>query len=144
MAIQTIGFDKVNQLRHVRFFKNLDGVKKQMRRHASILRPKFELVEQVFKNELTGLANWTKPNGGYFITLFVDGYAKEVIQRCKECGIVLTEAGCAFPYHIDPFNSVIRIAPSFSCIDDLFLASTILCLCVKIEHLLKMLKKEGC
>ncbi len=133
MGIQTIGFDKVNQLRHVRFFKNLDGVKAQMRKHAAILRPKFELVEKILKEELTGIATWNKPNGGYFITLNVNGCAKEVIQRCKDCGVVLTEAGCAFPYHNDPNNSVIRIAPSYPKISELELATKILCLCTKIE-----------
>lgn len=134
MGIQTIGFDKVNQLRHVRFFKNLDGVKEQMRKHAEILRPKFELVEMILEEELTGIASWNKPNGGYFISLKVKNCAKEVIQRCKECGVVLTDAGCAFPYHNDPNNEVIRIAPSFPSLDELELATRILCLSVKIEN----------
>lgn len=133
MGIQTIGFDKVNQLRHVRFFKNLDGIKTQMRKHAAILRPKFELVEKILEAELMGLATWNKPNGGYFITLNVNGCAKEVIQRCKECGVILTEAGCAFPYHTDPNNSVIRIAPSYPELNELELATKIICLCTKIE-----------
>ena len=79
LGIQTIGYDKVNQLRHVRFFKNLDGVKEQMKKHADILRPKFEIVEKILENELTGIATWNKPHGGYFISLNVDGFAKEVI-----------------------------------------------------------------
>ena len=132
MGIQTIGFDKVNQLRHVRFFKNLDGVKAQMRKHAAILRPKFELVEKILEEELTGVATWNKPNGGYFITLNVSGHAREVIQMCKECGVMLTEAGCAFPYHKDPNNSVIRIAPSYPSLKELELATKILCLCIKM------------
>lgn len=134
MGIQTIGFDKVNQLRHVRFFQDLDGVKAQMRKHAAILRPKFELVERILEEELKGIASWTKPNGGYFITLKVKNCAKEVIQRCKECGVTLTEAGCAFPYHKDPKNEIIRIAPSYPNIEELELASKILCLSVKIEN----------
>ena len=133
LSIQTIGYDKVNQLRHVRFFKNLDGVKTQMRKHADILRPKFELVERILEKELTGIATWNKPNGGYFISLNVDGCAKEVIERCKECGVILTEAGCAFPYHKDPENRVIRIAPSYPSLEELELATRILCLSVKIE-----------
>ena len=133
LGIQTIGYDKVNQLRHVRFFKNLDGVKAQMRKHADILRPKFELVERILEEELTGIATWNKPNGGYFISLNVDGCAKEVIERCKECGVILTEAGCAFPHHKDPDNKVIRIAPSYPSLKELELATKILCLSVKIE-----------
>ena len=132
LSIQTIGYDKVNQLRHVRFFKNLDGVKAQMKKHASILRPKFEMVERIFEEELTGIAEWNKPNGGYFIALKVKGCAKEVIKKCHECGVTLTEAGCAFPYHQDPNNEIIRIAPSYPSLQDLELATRILCLSVKI------------
>lgn len=141
MSVSTIGYDKVNQLRHVRFFKNLDGVKAQMKKHADILRPKFELVESVLEKELTGLATWTKPHGGYFISLTVDGVAKEVVARCKECGVELTGAGCAYPYHFDPKNENIRIAPSFPSMDELKTASEILSLSVKIETLNKRLKK---
>ena len=133
MSKQTIGYDKVNQLRHVRFFKNLDGVKAQMKKHADILRPKFELVEKILADELTGIAIWNKPKGGYFIALNVKGCAKEVIARCKECGVVLTEAGCAFPYHNDSDNRVIRIAPSYPSLSDLEIATKILCICVKLE-----------
>ena len=134
MGISIIGYDKVNQLRHVRFFKDLNGIKNQMRKHADILRPKFELVEKILEEELTGIAIWNKPNGGYFISLKVNGCAKEVIQRCKECGVVLTDAGCAFPYHKDPENSVIRIAPSYPSLEELEIATRVLCLCVKLEN----------
>ena len=137
MGISTIGYDKVNQLRHVRFFKDLEGVKEQMRKHAEILRPKFELVERILNAELTGIAKWNKPKGGYFISLEVPGIAKEVIQRCKECGVALTDAGCAFPYHKDPNNSVIRIAPSYPKIEELELATRILSLSIRIEKELK-------
>ena len=133
MGISTIGYDKVNQLRHVRFFKDLDGVKEQMRKHAEILRPKFELVERILEEELTGIAKWNQPKGGYFISLEVPGIAKEVIQRCKECGVTLTDAGCAFPYHNDLDNAVIRIAPSFPRVEELELATRVLTLSVKIE-----------
>ena len=133
MGIQTIGYDKVNQLRHVRFFKDLEGICEQMKKHADILRPKFELVEKILQEELEGVATWNKPHGGYFISLNVKGCAKEVIQRCKECGVILTEAGCAFPYHCDPSNSIIRIAPSFPSLEELETATRILCLCTKIE-----------
>lgn len=133
LSIQTIGYDKVNQLRHVRFFKNLDGVKAQMKKHAAILRPKFEMVEHIFEQELTGIAEWNKPNGGYFIALKVKGCAKEVIEKCRECGVALTEAGCAFPYHKDPNNEIIRIAPSCPTLEELEIASKVICLAVKLE-----------
>ena len=137
MKIKTIGFDKLNQLRHVRFFQNLEGVKEHMRKHANILRPKFELVEKILGEELSGIARWNKPRGGYFITLRVNGCAEEVIRRCRECGVILTDAGCAFPYHKDPDNSVIRIAPSCPTLEELEKAARILCLSVKIEGILK-------
>ena len=133
LAVQTIGFDKVNQLRHVRFFKDLEGVEAQMKKHAEILRPKFELVERILRENLTGIATWSTPHGGYFITLNVPGHAKAVVKRCFECGVKLTEGGCAFPYHFDPQDSVIRIAPSYPSLDELETATKILCLCVKIE-----------
>ena len=136
MGYSTIGYDKVNQLRHVRFFKNLDGIKAQMRRHAEVLRPKFEVVESILEEELSGLATWSKPNGGYFIALKTKGIASKVIARCKDCGLILTEAGCAYPYHKDPEDSLIRIAPSYPSLEELELASRILCLAVKIETLL--------
>lgn len=139
MGIQTIGYDKVNQLRHVLFFKNLEGVKAQMRKHADILRPKFEMVERILEEEVKGIAKWNNPRGGYFISLYVNGVAKEVVQRCKECGVELTPAGATYPYHNDPHNSNIRIAPSFPSIDELEKATRILCLAVKIETLKKEL-----
>ena len=136
MGYSTIGYDKVNQLRHVRFFKDLDGIKAQMRKHAEVLRPKFEAVESILEEELTGLATWSKPNGGYFIALKTKGIASKVIARCKDCGLILTEAGCAYPYHKDPEDSLIRIAPSYPSLEELELASRILSLSVKIETLL--------
>ena len=133
LKYKTIGYDKVNQLRHVRFFKDLNGVKEQMRKHADILRPKFELVNEMLEKELKGIATWTKPKGGYFVSLYVDGKAKEVIDKCKTCGVKLTEAGCAYPYHKDPSNAHIRIAPSYLSLDEIKLAMEVICLAVKIE-----------
>ena len=134
-GISTIGYDKVNQLRHVRFFKDLNGVKEQMKKHADILRPKFESVEETLEKELTGLAEWAKPKGGYFISLTVKGIAEQVVKDCKEAGVILTPAGSAYPYRKDPENANIRIAPSFPSLSELKIASEILCLCVKIERL---------
>ena len=137
MKVSTIGYDKVNQLRHVRFFKDLGGIKAQMRGHAAILRPKFELVERLFEEELKGIASWSKPKGGYFIALEVPGIAKQVIERCDHCGVHFTEAGCAFPYHKDPENKIIRVAPSVPSLKELEIAIRVLCLSVQIESLLR-------
>ena len=135
----TIGYDKVNQLRHVRHFKNLEGIKATMSKHASILRPKFELVESILENNLKEYKDITfnKPLGGYFISLEVPGIAKQVIDRCKQVGLVLTPYGSSYPYHNDPNNSNIRIAPSFPSLKELEMATNILCLCIKIEKLIK-------
>ncbi|MBP5551243.1 MAG: aminotransferase [Bacilli bacterium] len=148
LSIQTIGFDKVNQLRQVRYFKNLDGIKEQMRMHANILRPKFEAAEEILDANLGGLGigNWTKPHGGYFISY--DGYngtAKEIVAKCKEIGILLTDAGAAFPYHLDPNDSNIRIAPSAPQLDKVKEAIYAFCVVSKMVTLQKLIneKKEG-
>ena len=133
LSFQTIGYDKVNQLRHVRFFKDLNGIHEQMKKHAKILRPKFEEVLKIFDKELTGIATWTRPHGGYFISLECVN-ASGVVDLCKEAGLTLTKAGSCFPYHKDPNNSNIRIAPSFPSLDELSLATKILCNCVKMEY----------
>lgn len=130
MKVQTIGYDKINQYRHALFLKNIDVIMKQ---HSDILRPKFELVENIFSKELTGIATWSKPLGGYFISLNVKGCAKEVVERCKKAGVILTNAGATYPYGIDPKNSNIRIAPSSVSLEDLETALKIICLCVKLE-----------
>lgn len=133
LRYKTIGYDKVNQLRHVKFFRDLNGIEKQMKKHADILRSKFELIEEKFKNELSGIATWTKPKGGYFVSLFVPGHAKEIIDRCKECGVILTDAGCSYPYHFDPTNSHIRVSPTFLPEKELSIAIDVICLCTKLE-----------
>ena len=116
MTIQTIGHDKINQLRHARYFKNIDGLNEHMKKHADILRPKFEAVVNTLEEELGGLGigTWTKPNGGYFISFdAMEGCAKAIVAKCKEAGVVLTNAGATYPYGIDPKDSNIRIAPTF-------------------------------
>ena len=125
MNVQMISHDKINQLRHVRFFKNLDGIKAQMAKHAAILRPKFEAVDEILNKELAGLeiGKWTKPNGGYFVSFdSLDGCAKAIVAKCKDAGVVMTGAGATYPYGKDPHNSNIRIAPSFPTLEDLKLA----------------------
>ena len=138
MTIQTIGYDKINQLRHVRYFKDFNGVKEQMRRHADLMRPKFEAVLAVLENELagTGIGTWTKPNGGYFISFeTMEGCAKEVVAKCKEAGVVLTGAGATYPYGIDPKDSNIRVAPSLPPVEELQQAMEVFCCCLKLAAL---------
>ena len=145
MSVQTIGFDKMNQLRHVKYFKNAEGVKKHMAKHAAKLRPKFEAVLKMLDAELDGygIATWTKPNGGYFISFDVmEGCAKKVVNMCKEAGMVLTGAGAPFPYGIDPKDSNIRIAPSYPSPEELIDASKILIVCTKIAAIEKLLETK--
>lgn len=133
MTVQTIGHDKLNMLRHVKFFKNAEGVLAHMKLHANILRPKFEIVLSAFKKELDGIAEWTSPRGGYFISLNVpDGTAKHVYELCSEAGLVLTNVGATFPYGKDPRDRNLRIAPTFPKNSDLEKACEVLCLCVKL------------
>ncbi len=140
MTVQTIGHDKINMLRHVKFFKNADGVLAHMKKHADIIRPKFEIVLEAFKNELDGVATWSTPRGGYFISLdVVEGTAKRVYTLCKEAGLVLTNVGATFPYGIDPKDRNLRIAPTFPSNQDLKKACDVLCLCVKLAAVEKAL-----
>ncbi|MCR4610299.1 MAG: aminotransferase [Lachnospiraceae bacterium] len=139
---QTIGPDKVNQLRHVRYFKDLNGILDHMKLMAEDLRPRFELVCKTLDEELSGLGvgTFTNPKGGYFIMYTtLPGCATRVIELCKEAGVVMTGAGAPFPYHKDPEDSTIRISPSYPSIEDLGKAAKVFTVCVKlatIEHLL--------
>ena len=142
MQVQTIGHDKVNQLRHVRFFKDVHGIVEHMKKHADILRPKFEAVIDIFEKELGGLeiGSWTKPLGGYFISFdSMDGCAKAIVAKAKEAGVVLTGAGATFPYGKDPHDSNIRIAPSYPTPEELSLATDIFVLSVKLVSIDKLL-----
>lgn len=142
MAIQTIGFDKVNQLRHVRYFKDAEGVAAHMEKHAALLRPKFELVLDTMERELAGLGagEWIRPKGGYFITFEApDGCATRIIQLAKEAGVVMTPAGAPFPYGKDPKDSVIRIAPSYPTPEELGQAAEVFVTCVKLAAVEKYL-----
>ena len=142
MTYQTIGPDKINQLRHVRFLKDTDGVIDMMKKHEAILKPKFDAVLEILKRELepAGIARWNVPRGGYFISLFVAaGTAKEVVKLCKECGVELTPAGATYPYGIDPDDSNIRIAPSFPPVSELVAAIGVLCVSAKLAAVRRML-----
>lgn len=130
---QLICSDKVNQLRHVLFFKNADAVRAHMKKHAAILRPKFEAVLNVFEKELSDIARWSRPKGGYFIDLRLpEGTARRTYELCREAGVTLTPCGATYPYGIDPEDSDLRIAPSLPPVDDLVDAAKILALCAHI------------
>ena len=143
LKFQTIGHDKLNQLRHTRYFKDIHGMVEHMRLHADILRPKFEGVTDTLDRELGGLGigSWTKPKGGYFISFdSLDGCAKEIVARCKKAGLVMTGAGATYPYGKDPHDSNIRIAPSYPPLGDLLMAMELFALCVKIVSVDKILE----
>ena len=145
LTIQTIGHDKLNQLRHVRFFKDINGLKEHMRKHAEFMRPKFEAVESVLEEELGGLGigSWTEPKGGYFISFeAMDGCAKAIVAKCKEAGVKLTGAGATFPYGKDPKDSNIRIAPSFPTPEEMKQAADLFVLCVKLVSGEKLLENK--
>ena len=142
---QTIGHDKVNQLRHVKYFKNAEGIHAQMMKHADIMRPKFEMILDTFNAELKGLeiGNWLEPKGGYFITFeALEGCAKSIITKAKEAGVAMTPAGAPFPYGKDPMDSVIRIAPTFPTLDELEKATQIFVLCVKLASIEKLIETK--
>ena len=145
MKVQTIGHDKVNQLRHVRFFKDIHGIVEHMKKHADILRPKFETVLEVLDKELGGLeiGSWIAPRGGYFISFdALDGCAKAIVAKAKEAGVVLTGAGATFPYGKDPHDSNIRIAPSYPTPEELEMAADIFVLSVKLVSIDKILEEK--
>lgn len=141
MTIQTIGHDKINMLRHVKFFGSFDGMVEHMRKHAEILRPKFAAVINSLETELdeTGIASWENPKGGYFVSLDVlDGCAKRVVALCKEAGVVMTGAGATYPYGNDPKDSNIRIAPTLPTPAELEKACEVLVTSVKLAALEKL------
>lgn len=142
MSIQTIGFDKVNQLRHARYYKDLPTLITHMDRMADIIRPKFGAVLETLQSELggTGIAQWTRPLGGYFISVdLLAGCAKRTVSLCREAGVVLTGAGATYPYGIDPKDSNIRIAPTYPEPEELALAAQLFCLCAKMAAVEKLL-----
>ncbi len=138
----TIGYDKLNMLRHIRFFKNYEGILNHMQKHKALLAPKFNVVIEKLNSELKDaeIAEWTDPNGGYFVSVNVlNGTAKRVVELCKEAGVVLTDAGATYPYGNDPDDSNIRIAPSFPSVDELSQAMDIFCVCAKLAALEKLI-----
>ena len=144
MTYQTIGYDKLNQLRHAKFFKNADGLKAHMLKHRAIIGPKFDVVLNMLDKEIKplGIADWHKPNGGYFVSFNgLEGTAKRIVALCKEAGVVLTDAGATYPYKNDPKDNNIRIAPTFPTVSELTTAMEIFCVSVKLASVEKLLAK---
>lgn len=142
LSVATIGFDKINQLRHVKFFKDIDGMKEHMKKHRDIMLPKFNAVLEALDKELAplGIGEWHKPEGGYFISFNAPkGCAKRIVQLCKDAGVVLTSAGATFPYGKDPDDSNIRIAPTYPTVDELKKAVELFCICVKLASAEKLI-----
>ncbi len=142
LGTQTIGYDKINQLRHIRFLRDYDGMREHMKKHAALIAPRFHLVLDTLRRELTGLAEWTEPKGGYFVAVDVpEGCAKRTVALCKEAGVVLTGAGATYPYGSDPADRNIRIAPTYPTLEELGQAIRLFCLCAKLAAAEKMLGK---
>ena len=146
MMPMIISFDKMNQLRHVQYLKNKEGVLAHMRKHRAILEPKFNLVKQTFAEQLSpcgDIAHWTAPKGGYFISLYLmEGCAKRTVQLCKDAGVPLTGAGAAYPYGLDPKDSHLRIAPTYPSLQELETASQLLTLCARLATIEVLLKNR--
>ena len=143
MTIQTIGHDKINQIRHVLYFKNLDGIKAHMMKHAEIMRPKFEMLHELLTAEVAsrGIGTWVNPVGGYFIGFeSLEGCAKDIISKCKEAGVTMTGAGAPFPYKKDPKDNVIRIAPTYPSLEELKKAAEVFVVCVRLSSVNKILE----
>ncbi len=143
MTIQTIGHDKLNMLRHVRYFKDLDGIHEHMKLHAALLRPRFDAVLTALDTQLAGrgIAHWHTPRGGYFISVDVmDGCAKRTVALLREAGVIMTGAGATYPYGKDPHDSNIRIAPSYPSVEELKLAMELFCICAELACVEKLLE----
>ena len=135
LNFQTISYDKLNQLRHVKYFKNVDGIKAHMDKHAAIIAPKFQLVLDMLEKEIAplGIGEWVKAKGGYFISYnTVGSSAKRIGELCKNAGLVLTTVGATYPYGVDPNDKNIRIAPTFPSLENLGKAMEVFCLCAKL------------
>jgi len=144
IAFQTIGPDKLNQLRHITFFKNLAGIEDLMEKHAAILKPKFDAVQSILSKELAGkgIANWSQPQGGYFVSInTLEGCAGAVVKMAAEAGVKLTPAGSTYPYKSDPFDRNIRIAPSFPPLEDIRAAMELVGICIQLTGLEKLMSK---
>lgn len=145
LTIQTIGHDKTNQLRHVLYFKDMDGIKAHMSKQAALIRPKFDMLDELLTKEAAsrGIGTWIKPMGGYFIGFkALPGCAKDIVAKCKEAGVILTGAGSPFPYKKDPEDSVIRIAPTFPSLEELTKAAQVFVTVTRLVSVNKILENK--
>lgn len=145
LTIQTIGHDKINQLRHVKYFKDMDGIRAHMMKQAAIIRPKFEMVEKLLEKEIAsrGIGTWVNPKGGYFISFdAMEGCAKQIVEKCKDAGVVLTDAGSPFPYKKDPKDAIIRIAPTYPSLEELEEAAKVFVVVVCLVSVEKLLENK--
>ena len=146
LTFQTIGHDKLNQLRHVQYFKDMDGIREHMKKHAALIRPKFAMLDKLFTEEIAprGIGSWINPLGGYFISFeTIEGCAKEIVAKCKEAGVTLTGAGAPFPYGKDPKDAVLRIAPTFPSLEELTQAAQVFVTVVRLVSVEKLLEQAG-
>lgn len=141
ISVQTIGYDKLNQLRHAAYFKDSQGVLEHMKKHAAIVGPKFKTVIDILSQKLgeKGIGEWTKPNGGYFISFNLNGCAKRIVSLAENAGVSLTPAGATYPYGQDSADSNIRIAPTFASLEELKTATEVFCLCAEIAYIEKLI-----
>lgn len=145
LSVQTIGHDKINQLRHVAYFKDVNGIREHMKKHADIIRPKFEMLEELFARELAprGIGSWMNPKGGYFICFnALPGCAKAIVEKCKNAGVILTGAGAPFPYGKDPMDQVLRIAPTYPSLEELEQAAEVFVTVVRLVSIDKVLDEK--
>lgn len=145
LSFRTIGPDKINQLRHVYFFKNMEGIAAHMKKHAAIVKPKFDIVERMLSTDLKGknIAEWTRPDGGYFVSInTIDGCAAAVVDMAAAAGVKLTPAGATYPYQKDPRDRNIRIAPTFPPADQVETAMKLVTICIQLACIEKLLKGE--
>lgn len=142
MSMQTIGFDKINQLAHVKFLQNTDNIYAHMAKHAALMKPKFDIVTSILAEELTGIAEWLDPKGGYFVSCDLKcGTAKRTVNLAKEAGVIFTGAGATFPYKNDTLDSNVRIAPSLPPLNELEVAMRVFCCCAKLAYMEQLLEK---